>query len=300
MSTHHLKVLFFSVASLFSSFATMAQDDLLQLLEEETKDEKQIDYTYATFKSTRLINGQTIETTAGGVLNFIIGHRFGKINDGWYDFWGLDNATIRLGFEYGITDDLNIGIGRSSFLKTYDGNIKWRFLKQSSGYRNFPFSATLYSSMAINTTKWADPDRENYFSSRLSYSHQILIARKFSNAFSLQIMPSYIHRNLVPMAEDQNDVFALGVGGRLKLSNRVSINGEYYYQFPGTNADQYFNSVALGVDIETGGHVFQIHITNSKGMIEQYFIPMTTGDLSMGDIYFGFNINRVFTLKKKK
>jgi hypothetical protein len=280
--------------------SVQAQDDLLELLDKESEDPKQVNYSYATFKSTRLINGQSVETTAGGVLNFVIGHRFGKINDGWYEFWGLDNATIRLGFEYGITDNINIGIGRSSFMKTYDANIKWKFARQSSGYRNFPFTATWYSSMAINGLKWEDPERENYFSSRLSFSHQVFLARKFSNAFSLQLMPSYVHRNLVETKEDQNDVFALGIGGRIKITQRLSINGEYYYQFPGTNADKYNNSVALGLDIETGGHVFQVHITNSKGMIEQYFIPMTTGKLLDGDIFFGFNVNRVFTIKKKK
>jgi len=276
-----------------------AQDDLLDLLDQETASEPTTNYSYATFKTTRIINGQSVETTAGGVLNFIISHRFGKINDGWYEFWGLDQATIRLGLEYGITDNLNIGLGRSSFLKTLDGNIKWRFARQSKGDRNFPFTAVLYSSIAKNGMKWDDPERDNYFSSRLSFANQILIARKFSNAFSMQIMPSFVHRNLVETKEDQNDVFAIGVGGRIKITQRLSINGEYYYQLPGTNSDKYYNSVAMGIDIETGGHIFQLQITNSKGMIEQYFIPMTNGDLFDGDIYFGFNINRVFTLKKK-
>jgi hypothetical protein len=296
-----LRTLQFSIFTLIvlSFDAVFAQDDLLDILEKETSSEPVTNYTYATFKTTRIINGQSVETTAGGVLNFIISHRFGKINDGWYEFWGLDQATIRLGLDYGITDNLNIGLGRSSFLKTIDGNLKWRFARQSGGARNFPFSAVLYSSIAMDGMKWEDPERENYFSSRLSFASQILLARKFSNALSLQIMPSYVHRNLVETKEDQNDVFALGVGGRIKITQRVAINGEYYYQLPGANADKYYNSVALGIDIETGGHIFQIHITNSKGMIEQYFIPMTNGDLFNGDIYFGFNINRVFTLKKK-
>ncbi len=293
--------------TLISSFVLLlfvsqayAQDDLLNLLEQETQNKQSTEFVYATFKATRIINSQSVETTAGGNLNFIIAHRFGKINDGWYELWGLDNATIRLGLEYGITDWLNIGIGRSSYLKTADIYGKLRIIRQSSGAKNFPFSAVLFSNVAENGMHWSEPDRVNYFSSRLSYASQLLLARKFSNAFSLQLSPTYIHRNFVETKEDQNDVLAIGAGGRIKLSNRVSINAEYFYQLPGTNSEKFYNSVALGIDIETGGHVFQFHVTNSKGMIEQYFIAGTTGDMFDGDIFFGFNINRVFTLKKAK
>lgn len=288
-----------SVILLFFVFNAFAQDDLLELLEEETTQEEEIDYTYATFKTTRIINGQSIETTSGGVLNFIIAHRFGKINDGIYEFFGLDQSTIRLGLEYGIGDNLNIGIGRSSFLKTVDGYLKYKFLKQSTGKKNVPLTMVVYSNLAINGTKWNEPERDNYFTSRMMFASQILIARKFSNSLSLQLTPSFVHRNFVETKEDQNDVYAIGFGGRYKLANRVSVNAEYFYQLPGTNADKTTNSVALGFDIETGGHIFQLHMTNSKGMIEQYFIPNTTGKISKGDIYFGFNINRVFTISKK-
>jgi len=283
-----------------SSSILQAQDDLFEMLEEETSDKNETILTYATFKGTKIINGQSVENTSGGELTFLIQHRFGKINDGWYEFFGLDQATIRLSLEYGITDRLNIGIGRSSFLKTYDGYIKYKILRQSSGAKNMPLTMSIYSNAAISATKWSEPERENYFSSRMTFATTLLLARKFSNAFSLQLTPSYVHRNLVETKEDQNDVFAIGISGRIKVSNRVSINGEYFYQLPGTNADKTYNSVALSVDIETGGHVFQIMATNSKGMIEQYFIADTTGDVLNGDIYFGFNISRVFNLKKKK
>lgn len=282
---------------LSAAFSLLAQDDLLNMLENDIAPKDTKEFTYATFKTTRIINGQSVENTAGGHLNVIIGHRFGKINDGVYEFFGLDQATIRIGMEYGITDWLNVGLGRSSYLKTADSYLKIKALRQS---KSFPFTATLFSSIAANGMKWSEPDRENYFSSRLSFAYQLLIARKFSNAFSLQVSPSMVHRNLVETATDQNDVFAVGVGGRIKISNRVSINGEYFYQLPGTNADMTYDAVALGVDIETGGHVFQFQVTNSKGMIEQYFIPMTTGNILDGDIYFGFNINRVFTISNKK
>jgi len=286
----------FLIIWLGAAMALRAQDDLLNMLENDIAPKDTKEFTYATFKTTRIINGQSVENTAGGNLNFIIGHRFGKINDGAYEFFGLDQATIRLGLEYGITDWLNVGLGRSSFMKTTDSYLKIKALRQSKA---FPFTATLFSSIAANGMKWSEPDRENYYSSRLSFAYQLLIARKFSNAFSLQISPSMVHRNLVETYTDQNDVYAVGIGGRIKISNRVSINGEYFYQLPGTNADMTYNAVALGVDIETGGHVFQFQVTNSKGMIEQYFIPVTTGNILDGDIYFGFNINRVFTISKK-
>ena len=285
---------------LFIHPGIMAQDDLLDILEAETRTEEVTDFTYATFKTTRIIHGQSTETTASGNLNFLIQHRFGKIDDGFYEFFGLDQATMRLGFEYGLFNNFNIGIGRSSYLKTYDGYLKYKILRQSTGKRNMPVSVVLFSSMTIQGVKWEDPDRENYFSSRLMYSYQALISRKFSNALSLQLMPSLVHRNLVETKEDPNDVYAIGIGGRVKITNRTSFNAEYYYQIPSTKPEGSFNSLAIGFDIETGGHIFQLHITNSKGMIEPYFIPFTIGDIGAGDLYFGFNINRIFTIRKPK
>ena len=277
-----------------------AQDDLLELLEEETKDENNVNYTYATFKATRIINGQSVENTAGGVLSFIIAHRFGKINDGFYELFGLDQATIRFGLEYGITDELNIGIGRSSFQKTFDAYAKYKLLKQSSGARNMPVTLSLFSGIAATGVEDLSPGNEDIFSSRLSYSYQLLLARKFSNNFSLQLSPTLIHRNLVRTPEIDNDVIALGAGARYKLSNRVTLNAEYFYRFNDENlGSDTFNAIALGFDIETGGHVFQLHITNSRGMLERYFVSETTGDITEGDIFFGFNINRVFTIVEK-
>jgi len=275
-----------------------AQDDLLDLLNAENKKET-TDYTYATFKTTRIIHGQSVETIPAGNLNFIIQHRFGKINDGYYQFFGLDQATMRLGFEYGIFNSLTIGIGRSTYYKTVDGYLKYKILRQSSGKRNFPFSVVLFSGIAMDGMKWENPERTNYFSSRLMYSYEILIGRKFNNTFSLQLMPGLVHRNFVVATTDPNDTYSVGIGGRIKITNRTSFNAEYYYRIPGTEQAGTYNSIAIGFDIETGGHIFQLQITNSKGMIEPYLITATSGDVMKGDIYFGFNINRIFTLKKK-
>ena len=284
----------------FTHFQLCAQEDLLELLEEETKAQHNTEYAYATFKATRIINGQSVENTAGGVLSFIIAHRFGKINDGFYQLFGLDQSTIRFGLEYGITDDLNIGLGRSSFQKTFDFYGKYKLLKQSSGAKNMPVTLSLFSGIAATGVEDLSPGNEDVFSSRLSYSYQLLLARKFNNNFSLQLSPTVIHRNLVRTPEIDNDVFAMGIGARYKLSNRVTFNAEYFYRYRSDNLDNdTFDAIAVGFDIETGGHVFQLHITNSRGMLERYFVAETTGDLADGDIFFGFNINRVFTIAKK-
>ncbi len=284
----------------FTHFQLHAQEDLLELLEEETRTGDNTEYAYATFKATRIINGQSVENTAGGVLSFIIAHRFGKVNDGFYQLFGLDQSTIRFGLEYGITDDLNIGLGRSSFQKTFDFYGKYKLLKQSSGAKNMPVTLSLFSGIAATGVEDLSPGNEDVFSSRLSYSYQLLLARKFNNNFSLQFSPTVIHRNLVRSPEIDNDVFAMGIGARYKLSNRVTLNAEYFYRYRSDNLDDNtFDAIALGFDIETGGHVFQLHITNSRGMLERYFVAETTGDLSDGDIFFGFNINRVFTIAEK-
>lgn len=278
------------------SFSATAQD-LFDLFGEEKT--QTTEYAYATFKTTRIINAHSIENPAPGVMLFIISHHFGKINDGAYNLFGLDQATMRIGFEYSFNDWLCLGFGRSTFEKTVDGFAKIKLLRQSSGLKNMPVSMSLFASTAINGLRWNQPERKNYFSSRMAYTYQLLIARKFSNNFSFQLMPSLIHKNLVPTTQDKNDIFALGAGARVKLTSRITFNGEYYYVFPGQRDDELFkNMLSLGFDIETGGHVFQLHFTNSQPMFERGFITETRGTWLDGDIYFGFNITRVFTIKK--
>lgn len=285
---------------LFIAHFSYGQDDLLDILDEEENKEPIVEYAYATFKASRVINGQSVELTSKNELSFVIQHRFGKINGGFYELFGLDQSTIRFGFEYGVFKWLNIGIGRSSYKKTFDGTIKMRLVRQQTGAHTFPLTITTFSSMAASTLKWDDPDAVNYNSSRLAFTHQLLIARKFGNAISFQLSPSYVHRNFVETVEDQNDVYALGFGGRVKLTNRMSINAEYFYQLDGYNKTITNDAVAIGIDLETGGHVFQIMATNSKGMIDPYFIAETTGDISKGEIFLGFNISRVFSFSKEE
>jgi hypothetical protein len=276
-----------------------AQEDLMNMLDKETAG--QTDYTSATFKSTRIMNGHSIERMPKGQLDFRINHRFGRINSGAYELFGLDQANIHFSLEYGITDWLMAGAGRGTYEKTFDGFIKLSPLRQSKGARNMPVSVSLFGSTALTAVKWANPERTNYFSSRLSYAYQVLVARKFNQRFSAQITPTLVHKNLVPTELDPNDIFALGLGGRVKLTNRISFNAEYYYVF---NHGKYisepvYNPLSVGFDIETGGHVFQLIFTNSLAMIEKGFITETTGQWGKGDIHFGFNLSRVFMLDGK-
>lgn len=279
-----------------------AQDttDLMKLLEKEMQPTSEmIFYTTATFKTTRLINGHSVENVAKGVLDVKISHRFGNINEGGYELFGLDKATMRMGFDYGITRYLMVGIGRSTYQKTYDGFFKLKLLRQSRGKIKMPITLSYVPTIALKTLKYEDPTIKNYYSSRLSYSHQLIIGRKFSEGTSFQLMPTFIHQNLVTSATDPNDILAIGIGGRQKITKRLSFNFEYYYQLPKYKLQGSTNSLSLGFDIETGGHVFQLHFTNSQGMNERSFIAGTNGKWEKGDILFGFNISRVFTIRKK-
>ena len=272
------------------------EEDLLALL---GGDEEQ-SYTSATFKTTRIINMHSVENAAAGVMDFRISHRFGFINTGAYDLFGLDQALMRIGLEYGITDRLMVGMGRSNVNKAYDSFLKYKILRQGSGKRNIPLSISYFASAVCNTVKWADPNRDNYFSSRMQYTHQLLIGRKFNNDLSLQLTPTLVHKNLVPTLQDKNDILAMGFGGRYKLTQRFSVNGEYIYVLPNQITSTFYNSLSLGVDIETGGHVFQLHLTNSTSMLEPGFITESVGQWKKGGIHFGFNVSRVFTVKEKR
>ncbi|MBC7587545.1 MAG: hypothetical protein H7178_04220 [Chitinophagaceae bacterium] len=288
-----------SLALLFT-YIHAQETDLFKIAEEEAKkaDSAKNELVEATFKSTRVINGHSVETTKRGILDYRIHHRFGFVNTGLYDFFGLDNATERMGFDYGITDRFAIGIGRSTFQKQMDGFLKYRLLHQSTGYKAMPISVTLLAAGIVKTVRNTDPSKPLTGRDKTSYVYQAIIAKKFNDKTSLQLMPTLVHYNLVPLATDPNDMYSLGIAARQKLNRRFALTAEYYYQFNQFNG--YKSSLAVGVDIETGGHVFQLHFTNSTGMTEPTFIHETMGDFFKGDIHFGFNISRNFTLKKNK
>ncbi|MFY0673086.1 MAG: hypothetical protein JXQ87_06760 [Bacteroidia bacterium] len=291
--------LFFTLFLIFP-ISLLAQD--LEDLMGDTETEDKTYYTFATFKTTRLINGQSIEQDAKGVLNFRINHRFGPTADRTlYNLFGLDQANIRLGFEYGVSDRLMIGLGRAKEPgKTYDFFAKYKILRQSTGANKMPLSISYFASAVVKT---ADPtalgwrNDVNYpNSARWNYTHQLLIAKKFNESISIQLSPTLIHRNLVETANESNDVLACGFGGRAMISGSTSLNFEYFYVLPNQLADNYYNAFAIGFDIETGGHVFQLHFTNSIGMTEPAFITETTTPFNATGIRFGFNLSRVFNV----
>jgi hypothetical protein len=278
---------------LFPFFAS-AQDDLLSQL--QNQDSTRRDPVSATFKSTRVVNGHSVETVKKNHLDFRISHRFGALNSGAYQLFGLDQATMRMGFEYGITDRFMVGVGRSTFQKAYDFLGKYKLLEQTTGSKNMPVSVTLFGSLAIATV-----DKELEFQDKITYSGQVLIARKFGEKLSLQLSPTWLYRNHPVITGDEKILLAVGIGGRYKLSKRVSLNGEYFYtaREKNTLTAPYHDSMSFGVDIETGGHVFQLHFTNSLGMIEKQFIGETAGSWGKGDIHYGFNLSRTFSFDKK-
>lgn len=292
-----MKHLLVIIVLLAISSQTFAQD-LLDILEDETVQTK--NYISSTFKGTRILNGHSIENRKKGALEFVISHRFGRVNLGIDELYGLDQSNIRFAFEYGLSDNIMLGIGRSSFEKTYDAFIKYQLLRQSSGKNSFPFAVSLFGSVAYKSIKDFDPADKPDASERLFYVAQVLMARKFGPAFSLQITPSYVHRNSVTIDEDPHDIFAVGIGGRIKLNKRVSFNGEYHYALDQLASINTTNSLAFGIDIETGGHIFQIILSNSITMIEKSFITESTDDFFEGDIHLGFNISRSFETGKRK
>ena len=295
-----LKYFFYLLLMIISIHPLQAQDTvLLNMLNDSMSANKKASYVTGTFKAGHIVNMQTVESPAKGALVFLIQHRFGQLNSGSYNFFGLDNATLRLGFDYGISNRFSVGIGRSSYQKTFDGYAKYKLLRQTDGANQMPLSISLLGIIS-NYTQRIPETPELSASERTAYATQILIARKFSSNLSLQLVPTYLYYNHT-QGNDKNTVFALGLGGRMKITKRMSINAEYNY-LPSNQVTtiKTYNSFSLGWDIETGGHVFQLVFTNSQSITETQYIAQTTGNWGNGGIYFGFNLSRVFNLKKKK
>ena len=240
------------------------------------------------FKTTKIVNGHSAKLVSKGDLLLLIQHRFGPINSGAYNFYGLDNAQVRIGLEYGISDKFNLSIGRSSFLKTIDITLKAILLNQISNNKA-SFKINYLSSIFFKQ----EIENKN-INEQLSYLHQFLLAKKVNDKFSLQLTPTLVHYNYVYNGQ-KNDKLAIGAGIRYKINNRLSFNSEYFFQF--YNINESVSPLSFGFDIETGGHVFQLHLTNVPAMFEKAFIFENFESWTDGDIYFGFNISRYFTIK---
>lgn len=288
-------LLFAAALLIFASNAFGQDEDLLKGIEDNKPKKEYVDNA---FKSSRVIMSHSMEMLQTGILDFRILHRFGNVNQGISQFFGLDNATVRLGLDYAVSNNLTVGIGRGSFRKEVDGFLKYRPIQQSTGPGSIPFSLVAVAGSTILTGNFST--QNNFFSSRLAYYGQAIIGRKFNERFTLQLMPTILHRNFVETRADPNDLVAAGVGGRIKLSKRVSLNVDYYYVINQNEALKVHNPLSVGFDIETGGHVFQLHFTNAVGMNERVFLTETVNDWARGDIQFGFNISRAFQIKKRK
>jgi hypothetical protein len=300
MKTYSRLFIFFIFFS--SSYVNAQGVDLDKMLDENQHVNKHVQETFST---SRLIDGHTVETTQAGVLDLKVSHRFGRLNEGFYNMFGFDVASMRIGLDYGITNRLTIGGGRSTFEKQYDGFLKYRLLWQSEEGNRMPVSVTLLSSIMFETDTTALKSEKNLTArarttDKLSYAQQILIARQISPSFSLQLMPTMVHENIVDSVFKPNDLFAVGAAARIKLTPRTGLNIEYYYQLPGYKLPGTYNTFSIGYEIETGGHVFQLHLSNSTGMTERTVVAENHGQWSKGDIHFGFNISRVFTIKKPR
>jgi hypothetical protein len=248
------------------------------------------------FKSTRVINAHSVEMLAKGNLDFRILHRFGFVSSGIKQFFGLDQASMRMSFDYGITNNFTVGIGRSTFRKELDVFAKARILQQTKGAKEFPFSLVVVGGYAVHTDESA-PSEKLTVVDRSSYYLQTIIGRKCNAKFSIQLSPIFVHTNFPVVRTDDQNIFALGGGLRYKVSKRMALTLDYHHPF-GKLDQSFTDPLSVGVDIETGGHVFQLHFSNTTGMNERAYITQTTGDFFKGDIRFGFNLSRIFKIGK--
>lgn len=249
-------------------------------------------YKSAAFKGLKIVNFESTKMITKDELYFVVSHRFGSVKTGFEDFFGLDQAVTRLNFLYGITDGINIGVSRSSFLKIYESSLKLRLAREKTG--GFPFTIVSSNNILINTALDNQLLPGLRFEHRLGYTAQLLISKKFNKNFSLQLIPSFFHDNYVAIDEQDNSQYVLGFGGRHKLTKRLSLNIDYGYHMNRATNSPFKNALSVGIDIETGGHVFQLHFTNAQPMNTNGFLGQATGDWASGDVFFGFNLSRVF------
>ena len=312
------KILLIVSISILPFFKVCAQENIEDFLPVETTIEKDTIPVYATFKSSRIINARSNETVHKRELDFIISHRFGDAGGqygGFETFYGTDNAAdIKIAFDYGLTDRLSVGISRTkgatAIRQLLETNIKYKLIEQTERNRK-PFGITLFGNAVVSTMtsniKTTVPDHFDTFSDRWSFVSQVIITRKFNSNFSLALLPTYTHYNRISYG-DSNDIFAMGIGTRYKVSKRMALIADYFYTFDSNNRKEYFernglpfyNPLAVGLEIETGGHVFQLTFMNNTALLENQFIPYTTTSWEKGQFRWGFSISRPFSFNKKK
>jgi len=280
----------FKILIIFLCFTCFgfAQDDLLSEIDDEGESSTAVS---SVFKGLKIINFESTKLVGKGGFYFVVSHRFGSVKNGFENLFGLDEAVTHLNFIYGLTEGINVSASRSSNQKIYELASKFRIIKQSE---RFPFSLVGYTSVLANTALSTDNLPKLEFIHRLIYVAQLLISRKVNNKLSLQFTPTFFHDNYVANDSQDNSQYGLIFGGRYKLGKRWSFNLEYGTHLNRADNSLYNNPLSLGFDLETGGHVFQLHFTNSQFMNANGVLGNSTGDWSEGDFYFGFNISRSF------
>ena len=280
---------FLNTTLLIFSLFLYPQEDLLSEIDNGNQDAA---YEIAIFKGLKVINFESTKLVANKGFSFIVSHRFGTVKDGFQNLFGLDQAVTHLNFVYGISENVNISASRSSNQKIYELGSKIRMIKQRKGEN--PFNIVVYSSVLANTGLDKDNLPKLDFKHRLSYVAQLLVSRKINSKLSFILSPTFFHDNYISDDYQNNSQYGIGFGGRYKIGKRWSLNTEYGVHLNRSDNSLYNNPFSIGVDIETGGHVFQLHFTNSQSMNTNGVFGTSTGDWTEGDVYFGFNLARSF------
>ncbi|MDD6210165.1 MAG: DUF5777 family beta-barrel protein [Bacteroidales bacterium] len=291
--------LFLSILLLCAPFSLKAQlDDLEAQLMSEM--EKPVDYAVSTFLSENIVVGQSTTMHEKNNLSIIFKHHFGSLKGGPKEIFGLNDANIYVGLGYAPADWVNLGLGYGTYNNSFNGDAKFRILRQSTGRIFMPVNLVLYGAINCRTQQYANPDMNKNFAGRLDYTVQALISRRFCDIFSLQIAPTYVHRNLVATAANPNDLFALGAGASFRLLKNLRLNLEYYWVTDhDTPKTKYYDPFSIGVSYQTSRHTFELFLSNTEFMESNYFLTSTTGNFFKGDIHIGFNCAINFTLGKK-
>ncbi|HEY0091398.1 MAG TPA: DUF5777 family beta-barrel protein [Flavobacterium sp.] len=267
-------------------FAVVAQEDLLAEFDSVPTNQK----VESAFKALKIVNIESTKLASKGDLYFVVAHRFGSVKDGFEGFFGLDNANTQLKFLYGVKEWLTVSVARSEL--AYDLSAKYLLKSQQSN--GFPVTIVGFNSLAFNNTLRPSTYPKMTFKDRMIYVTQLLVSRKFTDKFSFELAPTYFHENFVTNDDQSNSQYAIGLGGRYKITSRWSINMDYAAHLNRADSSIYKNPLSIGVDLETGGHVFQMHFTSSQGIHEAGYLSGTQGDWTTGNVFFGFNLLRVF------
>lgn len=274
---------------LICSLIVFSQDELLNEIDTVIEEPN---YASAVFKGLKVINFESTKLVAKKGFNFIVSHRFGTVKNGFQNLFGLDEAVTHLNFVYGLSDNINISASRSSNQKIYEVATKFRLVNQQAG--KLPFTVVGYTSVLANTSLDTDNLPKLEFKHRLSYVAQLLVSRKMNKNLSLILSPTFFHDNYLTDDFQDNSQYGVGFGSRYKLGKRWSLNTEYGVHLNRSENSLYKNPFSIGVDLETGGHVFQLLFTNSQSMNTNGVFGTSTGEWGESDVYFGFNLARSF------